>query len=96
MGPKISETEKASRLRELQGLQKDITLRKNRELEGTEVQVLVDSHGKRENQVSGRIPQNKIVNFTGNSNMIGYLINVKIEQGLLNSLRGKFQEDRSI
>ena len=89
MGPKISENEKASRLKELQDLQKEISLRKNKEMEGQQVEVLVDGHGKRENQIAGRTPQNKIVNFSGNINMIGCLVNVKIESGLLHSLRGR-------
>jgi tRNA-2-methylthio-N6-dimethylallyladenosine synthase len=95
MGPKISESEKSSRLKELQNLQKEITLRKNRYLEGKLVEVLVDGQGKRKDQIAGRIPQNKIVNFASNIRMIGRLVNVKIKRGLLNSLRGEIPENTS-
>lgn len=87
--PKISEAEKSLRLQELQDLQKEISLRKNKGLEGKQVEVLVDCQGKRKNQIGGRTPQNKIVNFVGDISIMGTLVNVKIEHGLLNSLRGK-------
>ena len=62
-------------------------------MEGKLVEVLVDGEGKRKDQIVGRIPQNKIVNFNSNIKLIGRLVIVKINRGLLNSLRGEIPGD---
>lgn len=93
MGHKIEENEKASRLTELQNLQRQITLNKNKELEGKDVEVLVEGHSKRGSQLSGRTGTNKIVNFNGHHNMLGKLVKVTINRGLMNSLLGVIQKN---
>jgi tRNA-2-methylthio-N6-dimethylallyladenosine synthase len=89
MGDKVDEQVKASRLETLQELQREITLQKNRALEGTVAEVLVDGPGRRPGQVTGRTDTNKVVNLAGNSEMIGRLIKVIVKDGLANSLRGE-------
>jgi tRNA-2-methylthio-N6-dimethylallyladenosine synthase len=89
MGDKVEETEKASRLSTLQALQKQITRNKNRAFEGQQLEVLVEGHSKRGGQLAGRTGTNRIVNFVGNNNNIGSLVNVRITHGFLNSLRGE-------
>ena len=89
MGNKVVETEKASRLSTLQALQKQITRNKNRAFEGQQLEVLVEGHSKRGGQLAGRTGTNRIVNFIGNNNEIGSLVNVRITHGFLNSLRGE-------
>ncbi len=89
MDGKISEAEKSSRLSELQQLQKAITLKKNRQLEGREVEILVEGESKKGGQLSGRTPTNKIVNFNNNNRTIGELVKVTIKRAFVNSLMGE-------
>ena len=94
MPDKVDKAEKSKRLSILQDLQKWITLKKNKSLEGEQVEVLVEGKGKGEGQLTGRTGSNKIVNFTCNDNLIGQLVNVVIKEGLFNSLRGEILEGR--
>ena len=89
MAYKVKESIKAARLLELQSLQKEITLQKNRALEGKDVDVLVEGFGKREGQIMGRTGTNKVVNFMGDNSYMGKLINVKIKRCFINSLQGQ-------
>ena len=88
MPEKIDEPEKTARLNTLQHLQRQITFKKNRELEGKQVEVLVEGQSKKNKMLTGRTPSNKIVNFTSNNGKFGILVKVLIKDGLLNSLRG--------
>ena len=89
MPEKIDEPEKTARLNTLQHLQRQITFKKNRELEGKQVEVLVEGQSKKNKMLTGRTPSNKIVNFTSNNGKFGILVKVLIKDGLLNSLRGE-------
>jgi len=88
MDNKISEDIKLSRLKILQERQKEITLKKNKTLEGKEAEVLVEGISKKKDQFTGRTPSNKIVNFNSNRNMMGQLVKVKIKKSFINSLQG--------
>jgi len=87
MSDKVQAFEKTRRLKVLQDLQNQISLKKNNELEGRKMEVLVEGQSKKGRQLTGRTKTNKIVNFIGNTNCIGQLIDVTIKQGLQNSLR---------
>jgi tRNA-2-methylthio-N6-dimethylallyladenosine synthase len=89
MGEKIGEAEKASRLNALQSLQRQITLEKNRSLEGKQLEVLVEGRSKKGGQLMGRTGTNKVVNFYCNFNYIGDLVKLKIKHGFQNSLQGE-------
>jgi len=89
MGNKVGETEKSFRLSILQDLQKQITLKKNKNLEGKRMDVLIEGYSKKEGQLKGRTGSNKIVNLICDTIKIGSLVNVIIKQGFLNSLRGE-------
>jgi tRNA-2-methylthio-N6-dimethylallyladenosine synthase len=89
MDNKVDETEKSLRLSKLQGLQKQITLKKNKSLEGKRMNVLIEGFSKREGQLKGRTESNKIVNLVSDKEKIGSLVNVTIKRGFLNSLRGE-------
>ncbi len=86
---KIDEAEKARRLSLLQDLQKRITLEKNRAVEGTEMEILVEGRSKKRDQFTGRSECNRVVNIELNNNKIGELIKVKIKEGRANSLLGE-------
>jgi tRNA-2-methylthio-N6-dimethylallyladenosine synthase len=89
MDSKISDVEKSCRLDMLQGLQKRISLSKNKSLLGLTVQVLVEGQSKRGQQMTGRTPTNKVVNFSSNPSMLGSIMDVKIRTCSANSLFGE-------
>lgn len=87
---KVEETEKQSRLYALQQRQREITLSKNRLLEGTTQEVLVEGPGKRGGeQLTGRTSGNKVVNFPAGANLKGRTVRVRIIEGFQNSLLGE-------
>ena len=88
MNGKIPEAEKSSRLAELQQIQKAITLKKNRMLEGQSVEILVEGESKKGGQLTGRTATNKIVNFANNTSSLGELVDVTIKRAHVNSLWG--------
>jgi tRNA-2-methylthio-N6-dimethylallyladenosine synthase len=88
MNEKISEDIKLNRLNILQQKQKEITLKKNRMIEGKEIEVLVDGFSKRGGQLAGRSPCNRVVNFDSCNNTIGDLVKVIIKKSYINSLQG--------
>jgi len=93
MDGKLPENAKGARLAELQGLQKQITLEKNRALKGCQVDVLVEGKSKKGGQMTGRTGGNKIVNFPSDNNNIGIIVKVVIKDALANSLRGELVQE---
>jgi tRNA-2-methylthio-N6-dimethylallyladenosine synthase len=89
MEGKTEESVKEARLGSLQSLQKQITLKKNRLLEGSTVDVLVEGQSKKGGQLSGRTGTNKVVNFLCNGNHLGDIVSLKIRRGYVNSLCGE-------
>ncbi|MBJ94209.1 MAG: tRNA (N6-isopentenyl adenosine(37)-C2)-methylthiotransferase MiaB [Rickettsiales bacterium] len=80
---------KKRRLHEVQHLQAEITQRKMVAFEGRRVPVLVEGPSRRDpSWLSGRISQNWIVNFPGDTALIGQLVEVGVERALSNSLLG--------
>jgi tRNA-2-methylthio-N6-dimethylallyladenosine synthase len=89
----VDNAEKASRLNELQNLQKEIILSKNNGFEGKTVDVLVEGPSKtNETLLTGRTTCNRIVNFSGNKALVGKIISVNIIKGFMNSLKGELAE----
>jgi len=89
MDGKIDEIVKASRLNILQNLQKKITLKRNKALEGRQLEVLVEGSSKRGGQLTGRTASHKVVNLVSNNIHIGGLHIVTIKHSFLNSLWGE-------
>lgn len=88
MEGKVGEREKLSRLTVLQHLQKEISLAKNKRLEGCRVDVLVEGPSRQGDQLTGRTDTHKVVNFNSDSEMTGHLVKVLIERSSANSLWG--------
>jgi tRNA-2-methylthio-N6-dimethylallyladenosine synthase len=87
---RVEEKVKQERLSTLQEIQKEITLRKNQELEGRVKEVLVEGRSRQTAQdVAGRTRSNKIVNFEGNLELVGQLVPVRITKAYPHSLRGE-------
>ena len=81
---------KERRLSVLQERQKEITFEKNKALEGSVVEVLVDGVSKQSDRdVTGRTRSNKVANFKGDLTLIGRLIPVRITKAYPHSLRGE-------
>ena len=86
---KVPEDVKLERLQSLQGLQEHITLERNEAQVGTISQVLVEGPSQAgEGQLSGRTPQNRVVNFSGRPDLVGREVPVLISAACCHSLQG--------
>jgi tRNA-2-methylthio-N6-dimethylallyladenosine synthase len=84
-------------LLELQSLQAEITLRKNRMEIGKIRQVLVEGPSRAgDGQLTGRTQQNRVTNFDGSKELIGEAIYVKIISAFSHSLKGNLWPQRGI
>lgn len=85
----VDEKTKSERLAKILKLQETITYHKNKLLEGHELEILVE--GISENgaeKMTGRTTTNKIVNFHGNSKIVGQLVKIVILEAKQHSLYG--------
>ncbi len=81
---------KSQRLAEILSLQDEITLNKNKKLEGLIEEVLLEGSGKAGNdKIAGRTRTNKIVNLKGDDSSKGIMVNVRIVKALRHSLEGE-------
>jgi len=86
----IDEKTKSERLYKVLDIQREITLEKNRLLEGKTVEVLVEGKSETDiDKLTGRTTTNKIVNFYGNSDYSGVFVKVKILKAGEHSLYGE-------
>jgi tRNA-2-methylthio-N6-dimethylallyladenosine synthase len=86
----VSPELKTERLKQLQTLQKRITLENNLDRVGKTYEVLVDGISiKNSLQVNGRTSQNAIVNFLGDQGLIGKTLPLRIIRANQNSLTGE-------
>lgn len=69
----------------------EISYEKNRAYEGTVQKVLVEgpSTGKEENMMAGRTESSKLVNFPGNDELTGKIMEVEITEGKPFNLKGR-------
>src|SRR5207237_9895065 len=81
---------KKDRLKKVQSLQREVSLRKNRERIGAVEEMLVDGQSKLKNgQIMGRTRTNRIVNLLGPEALVGSLVSIRITGALANSLVGE-------
>ncbi len=84
---------KIQRFKDLQQLQKEISLKDNQTLIGKEVEILVEGKSKKQkkhqDQLVGRTKEDKIVVFQGPDELIGQIIRIKIEKTSAITLFGK-------
>ncbi|MCF8091054.1 MAG: tRNA (N6-isopentenyl adenosine(37)-C2)-methylthiotransferase MiaB [Desulfotignum sp.] len=104
-GP-VDEREKMDRLNQLLAFQDTITLKKNQQITGQVVEILVEGISTRQHdkfvkttrhtrQMTGRSPGNKIVHFPSDTIAAGDLVNIKIENAYPHSLWGRPLEQPS-
>lgn len=90
MDEKVPDFVKSQRLAEILELQDEITLKKNKALEGTMQEVLIEGASKTDKgKITGRTRTNKIVNFSGNKVSPGQIANVSIVKAMRHSLEGE-------
>jgi len=71
-------------------LQAEISLKKNKGLVGTEVEVLVEGRSRKDaKRLSGRTRTDKVVVFEGNKSCIGQMVKVRIDQATTYTLMGE-------
>ena len=80
---------KRRRNNELLAVQDAISAEAHRALVGETVEILVDGHGKREGQLSGRTPTDRIVVFDGPDSLIGTFQTMEIVDSTPFTLFGK-------
>jgi tRNA-2-methylthio-N6-dimethylallyladenosine synthase len=86
---KVEEEVKLERLQRLQELQERITLEKNEAQVGQTCLVLVEGPSQiGGSQLSGRTPQNRVVNFKGSPQLVGEEIRILITVAHAHSLEG--------
>ena len=86
----VSEEEKKQRLYILQERINQQAMQFSRQMLGTIQRVLVEGKSKKDMlEFTGRTENNRIVNFEGNTDMIGKFVDVEITDVYPNSLRGK-------
>jgi tRNA-2-methylthio-N6-dimethylallyladenosine synthase len=86
----IADAVKRARLQEVQSLQREVSLRKNRESIGNVEEILVDGKSRLKNgQMMGRTRTNRIVNLIGDETLVGSLLPVRIIGATANSLIGE-------
>ncbi|MBI3004337.1 MAG: tRNA (N6-isopentenyl adenosine(37)-C2)-methylthiotransferase MiaB [Ignavibacteriales bacterium] len=80
MGDDVPDEVKTDRLNEIIELQREVSLRKNRELVGTTVEVLVEDDSKKSpDDFCGRTDTNKMVVFPKNGSGVGEYVRVNIQ-----------------
>ncbi|MBI5074115.1 MAG: tRNA (N6-isopentenyl adenosine(37)-C2)-methylthiotransferase MiaB [Nitrospirae bacterium] len=90
MPDQVAEAVKAERLDRLLHLQEDIALKKNRALEGSVQEILVEGPSATDPlMLMGRTRSNKIVTFCSNGAHEGTVFNVRIQKARHHSLHGE-------
>ncbi|MBI2996772.1 MAG: tRNA (N6-isopentenyl adenosine(37)-C2)-methylthiotransferase MiaB [Candidatus Melainabacteria bacterium] len=88
----ISEEEKNERLKYLNQVINDVLEKKNKKYLNTVQEILVEGKSeKNKNRLTGRTRRNKIVNFDGDTNLVGKLITVKITKANPWALLGELE-----
>ena len=83
-------TVKKQRLNQLQTLINEQSIAISQAMVGTLQTILVEQPSRKNQQeLSGRTENNRVVNFMGNSDLLGQFVQVKITKALPNSLRGE-------
>lgn len=86
----VPEDVKKERFNRLVEAVNEIAAKKNKEYDGKVVEILVEGHSKNdETKLTGRTRTGKLVNFEGNEENIGKLVNVKITKAQSFSLVGE-------
>ncbi|MGN0634318.1 MAG: tRNA (N6-isopentenyl adenosine(37)-C2)-methylthiotransferase MiaB [Oscillospiraceae bacterium] len=89
MPDNISDKQKGLWLRELLLEQREVSTEWLSRFIGRECRVLVDGEGKEQGMLTGKNDENIIVNFKGDSSLIGSFVNVKITDAMNWAVKGE-------
>lgn len=90
MSGQIPDHIKSERLACILSIQEEITYKKNKELEGSVLEVLIEGPSETNiHMLSGRTRTNKIVTIRNSAEKVGSLIPVRIQKARLHSLNGE-------
>ena len=89
---KTTLSEKEQRLYRLNELINSYSLKSNKKMLGSTFKVLVEGESSKNGMVYGYTETNKLVNFKGNDELIGKIVNVKISDAKSFSLDGELVE----
>ena len=85
----VAEEEKKRRLQEVQGLQKEISISKNKRLVGAVEEVLVEGPSRKDSsKLMGRTRGNKILHFSGPGEWKGRFMKIRIKKAGFVALEG--------
>ncbi|MBR0518673.1 MiaB/RimO family radical SAM methylthiotransferase, partial [bacterium] len=94
INPSVPPQERLDRLNKLIEMQNDITFEKHKKLEGTEALVLVETLSKKDGEfVTGKTDKKTVVNFTGDSSLIGKIVKVKLVKAFTWGFMGELISD---
>ena len=86
----VDEKIKSERLGKILEFQEGITYKKNKRLEGHEVEILVEGVSEHDSEkMTGRTTTNKIVNFYGERKLIGQMVKINVLEAKQHSLYGE-------
>ena len=86
----VTQEEKEQRLYKLNDIINKYALENNKKLEGKIVKVLVEASSDKEGYLMGYTDTNKLVNLKGTNELIGEIVNVKINEAKTWSLDGEY------
>ncbi len=89
LGDPVPRAEKERRLSILMSQMEEDALARNRELEGREIEVLVEAKDRKSELLRGRTRTDKEVYFPGQDELVGQIVKVKVEGATAWSLQGK-------
>ena len=93
----VTPEQKSQRLTKLQAQLEAQAQVVNQAMIGTVQRVLVEGHAKKNaDELAGRTDNNRIVNFAGQSRLIGQFVEVTVTQALSHSLRGEIVTFESV
>ncbi len=91
----VSEEAKSVRLTRLLAKHREIAFRLAKKYEGQTLKVLAERFDSETGRVQGRSTQNKSVYFTGQSNWVGQMLDVKIHEAFPLTLRGEVVDEKT-
>jgi tRNA-2-methylthio-N6-dimethylallyladenosine synthase len=88
----LDEATKEERLAKVLNFQQEMTIRRNNERIGSNMEILLDGHSKKGDTITGRTRGNKAVNISASPSLIGSLVHVQITAAGANSFSGRLCE----
>ena len=93
----VTDETKKERLKIVQDVLRELENKHSADMLGTTQRLLVERAAQRyEGELAGRTENNRVVNFVGDTSLIGQFVDVRITEAYTNSLRGEFLAEPAI